>query len=300
MGVYENFYENKRHGEPDFPIRLYESFYDGFKDCYLHWHKEFEIMHIIKGCADIYIDGQIERAHPDDLILINKNCLHHIKQLESNDVLRINATVFDMSILRGLDNDYVQESFIGPLLDNQLKIVNAVRPDDAGYNHLVASVIEIENILKTKPLGYQILVKSELFRFVYNLMKYGFLDREESPVKDSIQLSMIKQAAAYISEHLEDKLTIKKLAELFGYSEFHFARLFKKHTGNSINTFISNISMNKAKHLLTYTELSLEDIAQKIGYSSASYFIQIFKQQNSGLTPKKYRLFEQNKKNNIL
>ncbi|MFA5235969.1 MAG: AraC family transcriptional regulator [Bacilli bacterium] len=290
MGVNENFYENKQHGEPDFPIRLYESVYSGFKDCYLHWHKEFEIMHVLKGQADIYIDGVIERAHPGDILFVPKNALHHIKQIMGKDVLAIDAIVFDLDLLGGTERDFVERSLITPIAEAKMAVTQIVHPEDPGYSILIGRIKEIRDMMKEKPSWFQVMVKSELYALVFHLIKFGYLvSREESYIPNTKQLSMIKKAAAYLSEHLEERLTIKKLAEKFGYTEYHFSRLFKKHTGNTINGFINDLSMNRAKHLLTRTGLSLDEIAQEVGYNGASYFIQAFKRFNSGLTPNKYR-----------
>ncbi|HOJ44902.1 MAG TPA: AraC family transcriptional regulator [Bacilli bacterium] len=293
MGVDANYYENKKHGEPEFPIRLYESVYSGFKNCYLHWHKEFELMHVIKGEADVYIDGHIFNVHPGDIVFVSRNELHQIRQVMGADFLTINAIVFDLSLLSGHENDLVEKAVFKPLREGQTIIFEILHPGDPGYDFIIERIITIEDNLKTKPKMFEMLIKSEMYALFFNLARFGYLQESHVFVPQTNQLRMIKKAAAFLSEHLSERITIKQLAEKFGYSEFHFSRLFKKHTGNTINDFINEMSINRSKALLTRSDLSLDEIAQEVGFSNAGYFIQVFKRHNSGLTPNKYRILSQ-------
>ncbi len=289
MGVNENYYENKRHGNPEFPICLYESVYSGFKNCYLHWHKEFEIMHIVKGEADVYIDGHIFNVHPGDIVFISKNELHQIRQVMGADFLTINAIVFDLSLLSGEDQDIVDNTVFKPLRDGHTIIFEVVRPGDPGYDQIHERIVMMTTNLKTKTKLFEVLIKSDMYALFFNLLRFGYIKDNDILVPQTNQLRIIKKAAAHLSEHLHERITVKKLALQFGYSEFHFSRLFKQHTGNTINDFINEMSINRSKALLTRSDLSLDEIAQEVGYSNSGYFIQVFKRHNSGLTPNKYR-----------
>ena len=65
-------------------------------------------------------------------------------------------------------------------------------------------------------------------------------------------------------------------------------RLFKKTTGKSVLTYITELRMEKAKELLIKTDCSIENITEKIGYFSVAHFSQLFK-KIEGITPGKYR-----------
>lgn len=92
----------------------------------------------------------------------------------------------------------------------------------------------------------------------------------------------------YIYSHLNSRLTIEELADYTNLSPGYLSRLFKKELGIPISSYISEKKIEKAQHLLKYSDYSLIDIANYLAFSSQSHFIQTFK-KSVGLTPKKYR-----------
>lgn len=92
----------------------------------------------------------------------------------------------------------------------------------------------------------------------------------------------------YIEEHLNEKLTVTALCKHF-YTEHHdMCELFRSNFNETPQTYISKKRLQRAKFLLTSTEKSVREIAEEVGQSDYSYFIQTFKKQ-VGLSPLKYR-----------
>ena len=84
------------------------------------------------------------------------------------------------------------------------------------------------------------------------------------------------------------EITINILAEYTGLSESYLSRVFKQNLGISISDYIREKKIEKATHLLRYSDKPIVDIANYLSFSSQSHFIQIF-ENYTGLTPKKYR-----------
>ena len=78
------------------------------------------------------------------------------------------------------------------------------------------------------------------------------------------------------------------LAEYTGLSESYLSRVFKQNLGISISDYIREKKIEKATHLLRYSDKSIIDIANYLSFSSQSHFIQTF-ENFTGMTPKKYR-----------
>lgn len=81
---------------------------------------------------------------------------------------------------------------------------------------------------------------------------------------------------------------INALAEEFGISLSHFTREFTKETGINPLKYLSNMRMQHAMELLHNTELSVNEIALKCGFSCGNYFSKAFK-KNTKLTPYQFR-----------
>ncbi|MBQ8526002.1 MAG: helix-turn-helix domain-containing protein [Clostridia bacterium] len=82
--------------------------------------------------------------------------------------------------------------------------------------------------------------------------------------------------------------TLSDIAGRFGISEEHFCRVFKKHTGYRPFEYMNLIKLQKAKELLSNTNMDIKDIAAHIGFESHSYFSLLFKKY-VGESPSQYR-----------
>lgn len=100
--------------------------------------------------------------------------------------------------------------------------------------------------------------------------------------------SAVETAAAYISEHFPEKLTVEELAEMAGFSEYHFIRIFKAHTGFTPYEYLVNTRMNNARYLLKNSALPVKEVCFSTGFSSESSFCSTFK-RIEGVTPAQYR-----------
>lgn len=83
--------------------------------------------------------------------------------------------------------------------------------------------------------------------------------------------------------------SLESIAKKFNFSSSYISKLIKKDTGMSFNEIINTKRLNYARELLRKEmDLSINEISEKVGYSSQHYFSRIFK-QTTGLTPIEYR-----------
>ena len=98
----------------------------------------------------------------------------------------------------------------------------------------------------------------------------------------------IEEAMALISASSDESITVESLARHAGISEVYFRRLFKSVTGISPAKYITDQKIRRAKELLELDYLTLEDVSERCGFSSLSYFCRVFK-ENVGMTPGEFR-----------
>ena len=102
--------------------------------------------------------------------------------------------------------------------------------------------------------------------------------------------TVIKQSIRYMKEHLFEPITVADVAQAVGLSPSHFSRQFKRHTGYSPYEYIILRRLDKAKYMLTSTQLTVKQIAFSIGYNSEENFIHSF-QKNVGISPSLFRKY---------
>ena len=83
----------------------------------------------------------------------------------------------------------------------------------------------------------------------------------------------------YIYHHYGEKeIGPEKLAALVYLSPGYLSAVFKEETGVTLNRFIREVRMNKAKELLENTNMKITQIAKEVGFSNSSYFCRSFRE----------------------
>ncbi|BDR58002.1 helix-turn-helix domain-containing protein [Xylocopilactobacillus apicola] len=91
----------------------------------------------------------------------------------------------------------------------------------------------------------------------------------------------------YCQNHLSS-CSLDQLANHFHVHPNYISMLVKKETGDNLSTILKRYRFNLARRLLRESDLTIENIAQFLGYNDLSHFYKTFKQE-TGLTPKQYR-----------
>jgi len=92
----------------------------------------------------------------------------------------------------------------------------------------------------------------------------------------------------WIRLNITEEFTIDELAEKFNYNKDYMSRMFKKHLGVSPKKYINGMKILKAKQYLGMLDLSIKEIAYKLGFKDEKYFMKLFKEYEN-LTPSSYR-----------
>ncbi len=100
--------------------------------------------------------------------------------------------------------------------------------------------------------------------------------------------SVVDKAKEFIDANYEQDISLDEVSRIVDISPFYFSKLFKEGTGTTFIEYLTNIRIQNARRLIDEGELSMKEIAQKVGYQDANYFSRTFK-KNVGVTPTEYR-----------
>lgn len=101
-------------------------------------------------------------------------------------------------------------------------------------------------------------------------------------------LKRVNLVIEYINNHLGDDIDLNQLAEMSHLSPYHFHRVMSAFLGEPLGAFIVRKRIETAAHLLRYTDISVGDIAYRIGYGAPSSLSKAFRQFYS-ISPNEYR-----------
>lgn len=90
--------------------------------------------------------------------------------------------------------------------------------------------------------------------------------------------------------HIQDELTLIRLAELVHFNPSYLSRLFKQVVGMNISDYIGDIRVKKAKQMLENPNTKISSVAEALGYGTATNFTRFFKKMTN-MTPQEYRDF---------
>ena len=111
--------------------------------------------------------------------------------------------------------------------------------------------------------------------------------RKEGTPLPGIQ-GKVERVKKFAERNCHKKTCLKDAAASIYLSPKYLSRLFKQNTGKRFSEYKLDLKIEDAKHLLTETDLNVNQISEKMGYQNTESFIRIFK-KFTNLTPTKYR-----------
>ena len=240
-----------------------------------HTHNHMELFFIVGGKGQFLIDDQLYPVDINTLVMINPNVTH--------TEVSLNAQPLEYIVL-GIDGIELATSNTS---NGQFSILNH-------YESMEISSC-LRNILREmeqKNPGYEDVCQAYMEILIIRLMRTTALavPAEPQTVSTNRQCAAVRR---YIDLHFKEPLTLEQLAEEGHMNKFYLSHAFKKEYGLSPINYMISKRIEESKYLLAETDLSMSQIAQLLGFSSLSYFSQVF-HRTQDITPKEYRQSQRN------
>ncbi|MBR1820261.1 MAG: helix-turn-helix domain-containing protein [Clostridia bacterium] len=123
---------------------------------------------------------------------------------------------------------------------------------------------------------------------LHDTMYRDYTTRMQGILRRDVFSRPVHRCMDYIDQHLQQPITVKRLAQELGLSETYVSIVFKRETGVAVSEYIRRKRVDTAKTLLQYTEFSCVEIAEYLCFSSDSHFSRVFR-EHTGQTPTEYR-----------
>ncbi|MDQ0206547.1 AraC family transcriptional regulator [Alkalicoccobacillus murimartini] len=277
-----SFYHHYLLEEDYYPVvRFY--YYKEWRDFKMpvHSHEAIEIMYVLSGHCLIEVDGQMLKLKKGQFIFIDGNIPHRL-QVEPGKTCRMSNIEFNFQQLQTVFppfKDIVSEH-------NPLKLLTEnphsylLFHDSCDISQCMHALILELDRKETNSVFTQQLLLSQI------LIRMAELAAQEQDTPE--QNVYIQKSIEYMHRNYDRDIRVKDVADAVHLHPGYLHRIFKKSMGTSVNGYLINHRMDKAKELLTRTNITITDIPHYIGMNSQQYFSTIFRQQ-TGTTPKQYR-----------
>lgn len=133
----------------------------------------------------------------------------------------------------------------------------------------------------------QFILQGMLQRLILTIYQLH-LPFEDTILKYRNYDARIHDAMIYLEDNLEQAPSIREVANYVSLSPSHFSRLFKEVVGCSFTDYVTSVRLQHAQILLAKPELSIGEIASKVGFSNGNYLCNVFK-TSFGCSPSEFR-----------
>jgi AraC-like DNA-binding protein/quercetin dioxygenase-like cupin family protein len=247
-----------------------------------HFHPQYEISLILKGTGKRFIGDHIGTFAPGDMVLIGPNVPHC--WISENE-----HTENEMLVVQ-FDPRFLGEAFYNIPEAHAIKsLLSASR--QAALFHLSESHNEIyewvENVRVSRGLA-------RIAHFLLLCQSLSEADREQLTSDDYIVEQSVRgvdrltNAINYVKNHLQEEIKQPEVAKLVNMAPQSFSRFFRAQTGRTFVSFVNEVRITEACHLLATTDRDILDIALSCGYANISHFNRKFL-ENKKLTPSRFR-----------
>lgn len=235
-----------------------------------HTHNHMELFYIVGGKGQFLIEEQLYPVDPNTLVIINPNVTHTEVSLNAQPLEYIVLGIEGIELATtGNSNgqfsilDHFESVEISGCLRNILREMEQKNP---GYEDVCQAYMEI---------------------LIIRLMRSTALSVPAEPqvISGNRQCAAVKR---YIDLHFKEPLTLDQLAENAHMNKYYLSHAFKQEYGISPINYMITRRIEESKYLLAETDLSMSQIAQLLGFSSLSYFSQVFR-RTLAVTPMEYR-----------
>lgn len=129
---------------------------------------------------------------------------------------------------------------------------------------------------------------TEFIVYLLRQIEFSIPKKLMEPLKrQNYQSEMVNRAIKVIEGEYSKPLNLKQISRALGISGPYLCSLIRKETGETFSAILHRQRVTAAKHLLSESIFSIEEISNAVGYSSLSFFFKIFKRL-TGMTPKAY------------
>jgi AraC-like DNA-binding protein len=253
-----------------------------------HYHKEFEIVYVLKSYGKRYVGDSAEDFAEGDLVLLGSNLPHFWKSdpvfYKQDSNLKVNALIVQFpEILSEIKADAFPEfNKIRELMRRAERGVQFIKPD------VLTIGPKLQNLLNLT--GFERYIEFiNMLEIMASGKHYRLL---ASPATKQIMStgmdSRLERVLNYFNYNYTSELKVTEIAQQIGMNPASFCRFFKKGTRKTIVEYIHEMRIGYACKLLMEGSKNISEIAYECGFNNISNFNRIFKKKME-LTPSDYQ-----------
>ena len=273
-GEYETVeYENQRF------VMLYDN--DEIEEYPTHWHNAVEVIIPLHNGFTVTVGGTDYHLNEKEIIIIPPGELHSMPAQEGRRIIFQcdNSIISDIPALEALLPVFSEAFYITPNVSKELYILSR------------KSILDIYSEYYSKSTLADVKIYLCLINMITAVREFQLTQAadafsgEMAGREDSKKFNMVMK---YINQNYMFEIPLEKIADIAGYSKYHFSRIFKKYNNVSYIQYINGKRIKAAERLLIDPALSVTEVAMRAGFSSLTTFNRTIKKAKN-CTPTEFK-----------
>lgn len=255
--------------------------------CAIHEHEFLELAYVLEGSMDHYFNETPIHLQAGDFFIVDYHVHHWYKQHGLTPLKVINC----LFLPRIIDQTLQDCHSLGELLNHYLikcshQMLSADPMDllfHDGDGKICRILHRMLNESEKKQAGYVEMMRCHLIELLIHTTR--MLQPIETPLPEGDIIHFIREQ---VESRYTEPITLHSLCDGLGYSPAYLSSKFHQTMGVTFREFVKRTRVSQSCRLLSNTDLSIEQIAEQIGYSDVKYYYKNFKQV-LGMTPLSFR-----------
>lgn len=198
---------------------------------HLHMHGYIEVLVFLKGDADFIVEGNTYPLKPYDILIAKSKEMHQMKHRSNEDYERVVIGLRDP-----LFEKYECEEYKSFFTSHSIGEDNCIRLEREDRERLMPFFERVDGyISEVGKTGHKTVLQCAAVEFAH-FMNYA---RKKKNVEYT-QNHNVNKIINYINNEISQELKLDDIAKFMYMSKYHLCRIFKQHTGLTINSYIAN------------------------------------------------------------
>lgn len=265
----------------DFEIYYYND--HNLSQVNLHSHNYYEFYFFLEGDVSIQIGNEKYPVQYGDIMLVpphlpHRPIIHSMKTPYRRFVFWISQEYCNH--LLHISSDYA-------FLMQHVQVNNnyIFHNDQITFNAVQSKILRLIEEMQSDRFGRDAQITLCVNDLILHLNR--LIHERNNPKSRSEESSLYQQLTEYIEDHLEENLSLDKLAEEFFVSKYYIAHVFKDNLGMSIHQYITKKRLALCKEAIL-GNISIKETYQTFGFGDYSSFYRAFKKEY-GISPKDFK-----------
>ena len=285
LAILQDSSERIRYEDPAVPIYVKRGDLTVFQNmsALCHWHEEVELLMALEGHLRYNVNGMTVTVRQGEAVFVNARQMHYGFSGDGSDCKYV-CIVFRPQLLCA--NEEIRNRYVFPLLTSHA-LPYMILQRREGQGRPLDILTEIDRIWQERRDGFELQTIGKLFELWQELYTLAS-GRIGEAISTDANVLIQKRMLDFIRTHYQERIDVNAIAAAGGVCRTKCWQIFKKYLMQTPNEYLNSFRMEKGMELLKSTRMTVTEIADACGYSSACYFAELFTRMK-GCTPTQFR-----------